>query len=50
MLVMAAVMRDEHRHLAGMVALGLLTTVPLAACRLPARRARARPRSRGAGG
>ncbi|MCV7090781.1 DUF6632 domain-containing protein [Mycobacterium interjectum] len=50
MLVMAAAMRDEHRHVAGVVALGLLTTVPLAACWLPARRARARPRSRGAGG
>jgi len=32
------VMRDEHRHLAGVVALGLLTTVPLAACWLPVRR------------
>jgi hypothetical protein len=38
MLVMAVAMRDEHRHLAGVVALGLLTTVPLAACWLPVRR------------
>ncbi len=39
MLVMAVAMRDEHQHLAGVVALGLLTTVPLAACWLPVRRA-----------
>ena len=38
MLVMAVAMRDEHQHLAGVVALGLLTTVPLAACWLPVRR------------
>ena len=38
MLVMAVAMHDEHRHLAGVVALGLLTTVPLAACWLPVRR------------
>ncbi|OBI42664.1 hypothetical protein [Mycobacterium colombiense] len=38
MLVMAIAMSDEHRHLAGVVALGLLTTVPLAACWLPVRR------------
>lgn len=44
MLVMAVAMRDEHRHLAGVVALGLLTTVPLAACWLPVRRRY--PRSR----
>jgi hypothetical protein len=50
MLVMAVAMRDEHRHLAGVVALGLLTTVPLAACWLPVRGAGARPRRRGAGG
>jgi hypothetical protein len=37
MLVMAVAMRDEHQHLAGVVALGLLTTVPLAACWLPVR-------------
>lgn len=40
MLVMALAMRDEHRHLPGVVALGLLTTVPLAACWLPVRRRR----------
>jgi hypothetical protein len=38
MLVMAATMRDEHQHLAGVVALGLITTVPVAACWLPVRR------------
>jgi hypothetical protein len=38
MLVMAVAMHDEHQHLAGVVALGLLTTVPLAACWLPVRR------------
>jgi hypothetical protein len=38
MLVMAVAMRDEHQHLAGVVGLGLLTTVPLAACWLPVRR------------
>jgi hypothetical protein len=38
MLVMAVAMHDEHRHLAGVVALGLLTTAPLAACWLPVRR------------
>jgi hypothetical protein len=38
MLLMAATMRDEHQHLAGVVALGLITTVPLAACWLPVRR------------
>ncbi|MGO9385359.1 MAG: hypothetical protein ACLP4W_25520 [Mycobacterium sp.] len=38
MLVMAVAMRDQHQHLAGVVALGLLTTVPLAACWLPVRR------------
>lgn len=38
MLVMALTMRDEHQHLAGVGALGLLTTVPLAACWLPVRR------------
>jgi len=35
MLLMAATMRDEHQHLAGVFALGLITTVPLAACWLP---------------
>ncbi len=38
MLLMAVAMREHHRHLAGVVALGLLTTVPLAACWLPVRR------------
>ena len=37
MLLMAVTMRDEHQHLAGVLALGLLTTVPLAACWLPVR-------------
>ena len=38
MLLMAVTMRDQHQHLAGVVALGLITTVPLAACWLPVRR------------
>jgi hypothetical protein len=42
MIVMAVTMRDEHQHLAGVLALGLVTTVPLAACWLPVRRG-ARP-------
>jgi hypothetical protein len=37
MLTMAVTMRDEHHHIAGVVALGLITTVPLAACWLPVR-------------
>jgi len=37
MLVMAVAMRGEHQHLAGVLALGLITTVPLAACWLPVR-------------
>ena len=37
MLVMAVAMHDQHQHLAGVIALGLLTTVPLAACWLPVR-------------
>jgi hypothetical protein len=37
MLMMAVTMRDEHQHLVGVVALGLITTVPLAACWLPVR-------------
>lgn len=40
MFAMALTMRDEREHLAGVVALGLLTTVPLAACWLPVRRRR----------
>jgi hypothetical protein len=39
MLIMAVIMRDQHQHIAGVLALGLLTTVPLAACWLPVRRA-----------
>ncbi|OBG34521.1 hypothetical protein A5672_22390 [Mycobacterium alsense] len=42
MLAMAVAMRGEHRHLAGVVALGFLTTVPLAACWLPVRRSQRR--------
>ena len=38
MIVMAAAMPDQHQHLAGVLALGALTTVPLAACWLPVRR------------
>lgn len=38
MLLMAVTMRDAHQHLAGVVVLGLITTVPLAACWLPVRR------------
>jgi len=38
MLIMAVTMRDQHQHLAGVLALGLITTVPLAACWLPVRR------------
>lgn len=40
MLIMAVAMRDEHQHMAGVLALGVLTTVPLAACWLPVRRCR----------
>jgi hypothetical protein len=38
MLAMAVAISGQHRHLAGVVTLGLLTTVPLAACWLPVRR------------
>jgi hypothetical protein len=38
MLVMAVTMGHQHQHIAGVLALGLLTTVPLAACWLPVRR------------
>jgi hypothetical protein len=38
MLLMALTMPDEHRHAAGVFALGLISTVPLAACWLPVRR------------
>jgi hypothetical protein len=37
MLVMALAMPEEHRHIAGVVTLGLISTVPLAACWLPVR-------------
>jgi len=40
MLIMAVAMRDNHQHMAGVLALGVLTTVPLAACWLPVRRCR----------
>jgi hypothetical protein len=39
MLIMAVVMSHEHNHIVGVLALGLLSTVPLAACWLPVRRA-----------
>jgi hypothetical protein len=38
MFIMAITMRDQHQHIAGVVALGLITTVPLAVCWLPIRR------------
>jgi hypothetical protein len=38
MLAMAVTMPDEHQHIAGVLALGVITTVPLAACWLPVRR------------
>ena len=38
MLLMALAMPEEHRHTAGVIALGLISTVPLAACWLPVRR------------
>jgi hypothetical protein len=38
MLIMAVAMRDEHQHVAGVLALGVLTTVPVGACWLPVRR------------
>ena len=37
MLIMAVAMGDQHQHIAGVLALGVLTTVPLAACWLPVR-------------
>jgi hypothetical protein len=39
MFLMAVTMSDQHQHTAGVLALGLLSTVPLAACWLPVRRA-----------
>jgi hypothetical protein len=38
MVIMALTMPEEHRHAAGVFALGLISTVPLAACWLPVRR------------
>jgi hypothetical protein len=38
MLAMAVTMPDEHQHIAGVLALGVITTVPLAACWLPVQR------------
>jgi hypothetical protein len=38
MLAMAVTMPDEHQHIAGVLALGVISTVPLAACWLPVRR------------
>jgi hypothetical protein len=38
MFIMAVTMRDQHQHIAGVLALGLITTVPLAACWLAVRR------------
>jgi hypothetical protein len=37
MLIMALTMPEEHRHAAGVFALGLISTIPLAACWLPVR-------------
>jgi hypothetical protein len=41
MLVMAVTMPDEHEHIAGVIALGVISTVPLAACWLPVRHGQA---------
>lgn len=38
MLIMAVTMSHEHKHIVGVLVLGLLSTVPLAACWLPVRR------------
>jgi hypothetical protein len=38
MLIMALTMPEQHRHAVGVSALGLISTVPLAACWLPVRR------------
>ena len=40
MLAMALTMPDERQHIAGVIALGVITTVPLAACWLPVRAGR----------
>ena len=42
MLIMAVAMRDQHQHIAGVLALGSITTVPVAACWLPVRRRKSR--------
>jgi hypothetical protein len=41
MLIMAVTMPDEHQHIAGVFALGVISTVPLAACWLPVRHGQA---------
>jgi hypothetical protein len=41
MLVMAVTMPDEHEHIAGVFALGVISTVPLAACWLRVRHGQA---------
>ena len=38
MLIMAVTMSHEHKHIVGVMVLGLLSTVPLAACWLPVHR------------
>ena len=38
MLAMAVTMPAEHQHITGVLTLGVITTVPLAACWLPVRR------------
>jgi hypothetical protein len=43
MLLMALTMPEQHRHAVGVFALGLISTVPLAACWLPVRRRAAEP-------
>jgi hypothetical protein len=43
MLVMALAMSDAHQHIVGVLALGILSTVPLALCWLPVRRAATQP-------
>jgi hypothetical protein len=39
MLLMALLMPEHHEHAAGVIALGLITIVPIGACWLPVRRA-----------
>jgi hypothetical protein len=38
MFIMAITMADAHQHIVGVLVLGILSTVPLAACWLPVRR------------